>query len=114
MVSIGIGMRIVCSFHPAFSSRLQPWKSFQRNTREEIKEVHPRTHTATPTTVKGLELQRDMKKTWTDAGEERFRKRSNVMGIKHALTGLQAIASTQETTANICTPMLLEVPMPLS
>jgi hypothetical protein len=34
--------------------------------------------------------------------------------IKHALTGLQGIASTQGMTANICTPMLLEVLMSLS
>jgi len=113
-------MGIVCLFQLDFVSGWHPWKwawkSSQRNpqAQEEIKQVQPPTTTPTPTTAKGLELQRDMKKTWTDGGDDIFRKRFNVMRIKHALTGLQAIASTQQTTANICTPMLLEVPMSLS
>jgi hypothetical protein len=51
-----------------------------------------------------------MKKTGIDGGEVRLGKRFR----KPAVTGSQAIACTQEMTANICTPMLLEAPMSLS
>ena len=82
-----------------------------------MKEAQTPILTPTSTTPKGLELQRETKKTATEGiitdggeGEGRVRKRFNV----NAVSGLQAIASTQEATANICTPMLLEVPNSLS